>query len=99
MKTTTAVMLCVMAALQAQAFCGFYVAKADVSLFNNASQVIMVRNGEQSTITMSSDYEGDLKEFALVIPVPVVLQESDIRVANPLIFQKLDAYSTPRMAE
>jgi hypothetical protein len=31
------------AAHPAQAFCGFYVGKADAGLFNDASQVIMVR--------------------------------------------------------
>ena len=29
----------------ASAFCGFYVAKADTSLFNNASKVVIVRDG------------------------------------------------------
>lgn len=99
MRSITAVLLLFAATINSYGFCGFYVAKADASLFNDASQVIITRNGENSTITMSSDYKGDLKEFALVIPVPVVLQESDIRIANPLIFQKLDAYSAPRMAE
>lgn len=99
MKSITVVLLLIAATFNSYGFCGFYVAKADASLFNDASQVIITRNGEKSTITMSSDYKGDLKEFALVIPVPVVLQESDIRIADPLIFQKLDAYSAPRMAE
>ena len=56
--------------IQAQAFCGFYVAKADASLFNNKSEVIMVRNGNRNVITMSSDFRGDLSEFAMVVPVP-----------------------------
>ena len=29
----------------AQAFCGFYVARADTSVFNRASQVVLVRDG------------------------------------------------------
>ena len=40
-------------------FCGFYVAKADVKLFNKSSQVIIAKNGEKQTVTMSSDFEGD----------------------------------------
>ena len=28
------------------AFCGFYVARADAKLFNRASQVVLVRDGE-----------------------------------------------------
>ena len=99
MRSVTTVLFLIAATINSYGFCGFYVAKADASLFNDASQVIITRSGENSTITMSSDYKGDLKEFALVIPVPVVLKESDIRIADPLIFQKLDAYSAPRMAE
>jgi hypothetical protein len=46
------------------AFCGFYVAKADASLLTKTSQVILVRNGDRTTITMSSDFEGSVKDFA-----------------------------------
>ncbi len=81
------------------AFCGFYVCKADANLFNKKSQVILVRDGDRTVITMSNDYQGDLKEFAMVVPVPTVLKEEQIRIAKQLIFDKLDAYSAPRMAE
>lgn len=57
----------------AQAFCGFYVRKADANLFNKASQVIVVRDGDGTVVSMLNDYKGELKEFALVVPVPTVL--------------------------
>ncbi|HNS87914.1 MAG TPA: DUF2330 domain-containing protein, partial [Parvularculaceae bacterium] len=60
------------------AFCGFYVAKADTKLFNKASKVAIMRDGERTVITMSNDYQGELKEFAMVVPVPVVLEEGQI---------------------
>jgi len=41
------------------AFCGFYVAKADASLWNEASQVALVRDGERTVLTMSNDFKGD----------------------------------------
>jgi len=85
--------------LQSNAFCGFYVARADVKLFNKTSQVILVRNGERSTITMSSDFQGNVKDFAMVIPVPTVLQREDIRVVERSIFDQFDAYSGPRLVE
>ncbi len=81
------------------AFCGFYVAKADATLFNNRSEVILVRNGDFTVITMGSDFKGDVKEFAMVVPVPVVLNRSDIAVVDKGIFARLDAYSSPRLAE
>lgn len=82
-----------------QAFCGFYVAKAGATLFNKASQVILSRTGDKTTITMSSDFEGSVKDFAMVVPVPVVLQRNDIRTVSASIFQKLDDYSAPRLSE
>lgn len=81
------------------AFCGFYVAKADASLFNNKSQIILVRDGNRNIITMANDFKGNVKEFAMVVPVPVVLKKSDIRVVNKSLFDKLDAYSAPRLVE
>src|SRR5687767_2553126 len=83
----------------AQAFCGFYVARADVKLFNKSSQVILVRDGNRNVVTMSSDFQGDVKDFAMVVPVPVILKEKDIRIADRTIFDKLDAYSGPRLVE
>lgn len=80
-------------------FCGFYVAKADATIFNRASQVIIARSGEQTAITMGSDFRGDVKDFAMVIPVPTVIERNQIRIARQDIFDKLDAYSGPRLVE
>lgn len=85
--------------LSAAAFCGFYVAKADADLFNTKSEVIIARSGNQTVITMASDFSGEVKDFAMVVPVPVVLKEDQIRVADAAIFGKLDAYSGPRLVE
>jgi hypothetical protein len=83
----------------AHAFCGFYVAKADSKLFNKASKVVVARKGEQTAVTMASDYEGDLKEFALVIPVPVVVGKDQIKTVENATVDHLDAYSAPRLVE
>jgi hypothetical protein len=81
------------------AFCGFYVGKADAKLFNEASQVILARDGERSVISMRNDFQGELTDFALVVPVPVVLQKSQIHIGDPKVFDRIDAYSAPRLAE
>lgn len=86
-------------ALKVQAFCGFYVAKAGSSLYNEKSEVIMVRDGLRNIITMSNDFKGSAKDFAMVVPVPVVLKESDIRVIERGLFDRWDAYSAPRLVE
>ena len=89
----------VTAAGGAAAFCGFYVAKADTKLFNKASKVAIMRDGDRTVITMSNDYQGALKEFAMVVPVPVVLQEGQIHVTDNAIIDHLDAYTAPRLVE
>ncbi|MCB0353093.1 MAG: DUF2330 domain-containing protein [Bdellovibrionales bacterium] len=83
----------------AHAFCGFYVAKADTKLFNGASKVVMVRDGDRTVLTMANDYQGDPKEFSIVIPVPTVLEREQIHVSNNALIEHLDAYSAPRLVE
>lgn len=83
----------------AWAFCGFYVAKADTKLYNRASQVAIARNGNRTVLTMANDFQGDVKDFALVVPVPVVLQQDQVRVSDPKVMERLDAFSAPRLVE
>ena len=83
----------------ALAFCGFYVAKADTSLYNEASQVIIARNGDRTVLTMANDYQGEVADFAMVVPVPTVLQEGQVNVGDPAIVQRLDDFSAPRLVE
>jgi hypothetical protein len=84
---------------KAWAFCGFYVAKADASLYNQASQVAIARSGNRTVLTMANDYQGEVKDFAIVVPVPVVLQADQVEVADPKIMERLDAFSAPRLVE
>jgi hypothetical protein len=88
-----------MAPVEVHAFCGFYVGKADSSLFNEASQVILARDDQRTTISMRNDYRGEPTEFALVVPVPVVLKRDDVKVLDAKIFERLDSYSAPRLVE
>ncbi|MGH8675075.1 MAG: DUF2330 domain-containing protein, partial [Burkholderiales bacterium] len=99
MKKTLITLLLALCAGQAQAFCGFFVGKADAGLFNDASKVVLVRDGNRTTINMLNDYQGPLKEFAMVIPVPVVLQKEDVKTPFRALFERIDAYSAPRLAE
>ena len=83
----------------APAFCGFYVAKADTKLFNKASKVVLVRDGDRTVLTMANDYQGEPKDFAVVIPVPTFIQKDQIHVTEMKIVDHLDAYSAPRLVE
>ncbi len=83
----------------AHAFCGFYVGKADSSLFNDASQVVLVRDGDRTVVTMSNDYKGELTDFALVVPLPSVITKDQIHIGDRKYIERLDAYSAPRLVE
>ena len=86
-------------AAPALAFCGFYVAKADTKLFNKASQVVLVRDGDRTVVTMSSDFKGDPKEFAMVVPVPTAIERGQINVGDKALVDHLDAFTAPRLVE
>jgi len=94
-----ALLVVALAAPTVLAFCGFYVAKADTKLFNQASQVVLVRHDDKTVLTMANDFRGDLKEFAIVVPVPTVLEKGQIRVSDRALIEHLDAYSAPRLVE
>ena len=102
-RSLTTVLLAIVAAITfssaARAFCGFYVAKADTELFNQASQVILARDGDRTVMTMANDYQGEVSDFAIVVPVPVLLEEGQVHVGEPTILERLDAFTAPRLVE
>src|SRR6186713_793649 len=98
-KIAAVVILTSMIGHEAAAFCGFYVSKADGTLKNKTSQVILVRDGNRNVITMYNDFKGNFKDFAMVVPVPVVLKKKDIKVVDQNIFNVLNEYSKPRLVE
>ena len=97
--TAAVAMLTIAITTTAQAFCGFYVARADTSLFNRASQVVLVRDGDRTVITMANDFQGDVEDFAVVIPVPTFIEREQINVGDRAIIEHLDAYTAPRLVE
>jgi hypothetical protein len=83
----------------ASAFCGFYVGKADTKLFNKASEVAIARHDNKTVITMANDFKGEVKEFAMVVPVPTVLEKEQIHIGDPAVLKHLADYSAPRLVE
>jgi hypothetical protein len=83
----------------AWAFCGFYVAQADAKLFNKSSKVVLTRDGDKTSITMANDYQGEPKEFAVVIPVPTFIERKQIGVVEMATIDHLDAFTAPRLVE
>ncbi len=83
----------------AEAFCGFYVAGADAKLFNDATLVVLMRDGTRTVLSMQNDYQGPPEDFALVIPVPAILQEGDVKTLPKEIFDRIDKLAAPRLVE
>ena len=83
----------------AHSFCGFYVAAGNAKLYNHASQVVLARDGDRTVITMASDFKGEPRDFALVIPVPTVIVKEQVHVGDIRLVQHIDAYSAPRLVE
>jgi hypothetical protein len=86
-------------ATQAQAFCGFFVADSNKKLSNNASQVVLLRSGHRTVMTMSNNYQGPPENFAMVVPVPVVLHKEDVKTLEANVFDHIDQLSAPRLVE
>ena len=100
MRLFSAILALVFAFTQtAWAFCGFYVATNDQPLTNKASRVVLAHEGQRTMVTMSSDIGGDPKNFAIVVPVPTVIQRDQVRLVKPETVEHLAAFSKPRLVE
>src|SRR5450432_2777316 len=83
----------------ADAFCGFYVSGSGEKMFNDATNVVLMRDGTRTVLSMQNDYKGPLDDFAMVIPVPVVLHEKDVKTLPKAVFDHTDALGSPRLVE
>lgn len=83
----------------ARAFCGFFVSGADAALSNNASQVVLLRKGNHTALSMSNNYKGPPEDFAMVVPVPVVLKKEQVKTLATDVFRRVDQLSAPRLVE
>jgi len=83
----------------AHAFCGFYVSGADEELYANATMVVLMREGTRTVLSMQNDYQGPPEGFALVVPVPTVLEEENVRTLEKDIFRRVDQLAAPRLVE
>ncbi len=62
----------------------------------DVAQVAIVRQDNRTTFSVSINPAGPSQSFALVMPVPEVLEEHEIETLDPEIFGRLDGYSGPR---
>src|ERR1043165_7899994 len=83
----------------ASAFCGFYGAGSDQQLLADATQVVLMRKGTRTVLSMQNNYKGPPDAFAMVIPVPVVLHEQDVKTLPAEVFGNVERMGAPRLVE
>src|SRR5215208_1908595 len=100
MKIAKALVLAAtLSAQTAHAFCGFYVAGGDQQMFNDATQVVLMRMGTRTVLAMQNNYKGPPEAFAMVVPVPVVLHEADVKTLTRDVFERVEQMGAPRLVE
>ncbi len=83
----------------AAAFCGFYVSGAGTNLYNRATMVVLMRDGTRTVLSMQNNYEGPPEDFAMIVPVPVVLSEDNVKTLPHAVFRRVDELAAPRLVE
>jgi uncharacterized protein (TIGR03382 family) len=83
----------------ARAFCGFYVSGADAPLTNSATQVVLMREGTRTVLSMQNNYQGPPQDFAMVVPVPIVLRKENVKTLPREVFDRVDRLTAPRLVE
>jgi hypothetical protein len=83
----------------ADAFCGFYVSGSGAKLSADATQVVLMRQGTRTVLSMQNDFKGPLEDFAMVIPVPVVLKQADVKTLPKAVFDHVESLGSPRLVE
>ncbi|MBP0017656.1 MAG: DUF2330 domain-containing protein [Cyanobacteria bacterium SBLK] len=79
------------------AFCGFFVSKNEAKLSNSASRVIIARQGDRSIFTMANNYQGDVTDFARIVPIPTIPTREQVSIGDNEVIQKLDDFTAPRL--
>ncbi len=83
----------------ADAFCGFYVAPGEQQMAADATQVVLMRKGTRTVLSMMNNYKGPASDFAMVIPVPKVLKEGDVKTLPKEVFANVERMGAPRLVE
>jgi hypothetical protein len=86
-------------ASRADAFCGFYVSGSNEKLANDATQVVLMRDGTRTALSMQNDYRGPPEKFAMVVPVPIVLKKENVKTLPRDVFAKIEELDAPRLVE
>lgn len=67
--------------------------------YNDAWRAVMMRVGLRTVLSLENSYKGPPEDFALVVPVPVVLERANVRTLPAGTFERIDRLSSPRLYE
>ena len=58
-----------------------------------------MREGTRTVLSMQNNYKGPPEAFAMVVPVPVVLHEDDVKTLPKDVFAHVEQMGAPRLVE
>jgi len=61
--------------------------------------VVLMREGTRTVLSMQNNYQGPPENFAMVVPVPVVLHEEHVKTLPKDVFDRVDRLAAPRLVE
>ena len=83
----------------ASAFPGFLTSKTGAEIKVNSTQVVLMKKGNQTAVSVMSDYEGSLEPFAMVLVVPADVTAERVTTLKREYVDRIDAISAPRFHE
>jgi len=88
-----------LAAVPAQAFPGFLTSKTGAEIKVSSTQVVVMKKGNATAVSVMSDYEGGLEPFAMVLVVPGDVTADHVTTLKREFIDRVDAISAPRFHE
>ena len=86
-------------AVPAQAFPGFLASKTKGDIKVNSTQIVMMKKGNATAVSVMSDYEGSLEPFAMVLVVPADVTAERVTTLKREYVDRVDSISAPRFHE
>lgn len=83
----------------AHASCGLLVTKSDPLPKPRSSQVLLMQDGPQITMSFTLGTDELPDDFVLIVPTPVTLEAHQMRLIDPVLFAALASYTAPVLSE
>jgi hypothetical protein len=87
------------AAAPAHAFPGFLASKKSTDIKIHSTQIVIMKKGNATAVSVMPDYEGPLEPFAMVLVVPSDVTAERVTTLKREYVDRVDALSAPRFHE